>query len=109
MTKEELDFYSRYIDRDCLEYIERQSELFEAAKPTLIDRYLGEYVAFEDGQVLDHDVDLGRLSERVCDRYGYRDLIMPQVLLKESVYSVGGFQPTQQPTQYPYHTLFSTV
>ena len=39
MTKEELDFYSRYIDRDRLEYIERQSELFEAAK-TDFDRPL---------------------------------------------------------------------
>ena len=99
MTKEELDFYSQYIERDRLEYIERQSKLFEAAKPTLIDRYLGEYVAFEDGQVLDHDVDLGQLSKRIYDRYGYRDLIMPQVLLQEPIYSVGGFRPTQRPIQ----------
>lgn len=99
MTQEELNFYSKYIDRDRLEYIERQSKLFEAAKPGLIDRYLGEYVAFEDGQILDHDADLGRLSERIYAKYGYRDLLMPQVLLQEPIYSVGGFCPAQQSAQ----------
>lgn len=97
MTEKELETYSKYIDRERLEHMEYQGQLFEAAKPTLIEKYLGEYVAFEDGQVLDHDVDGRRLARRVYKKHGYRDLIMKKVSLEERVYSVGGFQTTRQP------------
>ena len=57
MTEEELEKYSQYVDRDRLEYMERQGQLYEEAKPALLEQYLGEYIAFEDGEVLGHDVD----------------------------------------------------
>jgi hypothetical protein len=79
MTSEELDKYSQYIERDRLEYIDRQQQLFDEARPRLVTEYLNEYVAFEDGQVLDHDVDENALAERVYAKYGYRDLIMQRV------------------------------
>jgi hypothetical protein len=89
MTQEEL---YQFIDRDRLEYLDRQQNLFNAAKPALLEKYLNRYVAFEDGQVLDHDVDDQKLAERVYAKYGYRDLIMQRVTLKERVYYAGGFR-----------------
>ncbi|MEL7069319.1 MAG: hypothetical protein AAGN15_11795 [Cyanobacteria bacterium J06581_3] len=90
MTKEELEEYSKYIDRDRLEYIERQGQLYEEAKPALLEQYLDEYVAFENGEVLDHDVDRQALARRVYAKYGYRDLIMKRVVVTEPVYRVRG-------------------
>lgn len=92
MTLEELERYSQYIDRDRLEYIDRQQELFDEARSALFEQYPNEYVAFEDGQVLDHDVDRVCLAERVYAKYGCRDLIMQQVTLEKTVYHIGGFR-----------------
>jgi hypothetical protein len=92
MTQEEIAQYSPCIDRERLDYMEHQRELFDAAKPGLIEQYLDEYVAFEDGQVLDHDADRQHLAVRIYAKYGYRDLLMRRVNLEERVYSVGGFR-----------------
>ena len=97
MTQQELEKYSQYIDPERLNYIEHQQQLFELAKPTLLTQYLDEYIAFEDGQVLDCDRDRQRLTERVYAKYGYRDLLIRQVTTEERIYSVGGFQVVQQP------------
>jgi hypothetical protein len=87
MTQEEL---SQYIDRDRLDYLDRQQSLFEATKPELLKNYLNQYVAFEDGQVLDHDWDDRAMAERVYHKYGYRDILMQWVTVDEPVYHVGG-------------------
>jgi hypothetical protein len=70
MTAEELERYSQYVDRERLEYIDRQQQLFDEARPGLVAEYLNKYVAFEDGQVLDHDADRVCLAERVYRKYG---------------------------------------
>jgi hypothetical protein len=90
VTQEELDKYSQYIDRDRLEYIAHQRQLFDEAKPMLLENYLNEYVAFENGQVLDHDVDEEKLAERIYRKYGDRDLLTKQVTIEERVYYIGG-------------------
>jgi hypothetical protein len=64
MTAAALERYSQYIDRDRLEYIDRQ-QLFDESRAALFEQYPNEYVAFEDGQVLDHDSDRVHLAERV--------------------------------------------
>jgi hypothetical protein len=87
MTQEEL---SKYIDRDRLVHLEHQQALFDAAKSELLQAYPGQYVAFEDGQVLDHDVDDRAMAERVYHKYGYRDILMQWVTQEETVYHVGG-------------------
>jgi hypothetical protein len=92
MTAEELERYSQYIDRDRLEYIDRQQQLFDESRAALFEQYPNKYVAFEDGQVLDHDSDRVHLAERVYAKYGCRDLIMQQVTLEKTVYRVGGFR-----------------
>jgi hypothetical protein len=73
-----------------LEYLDRQKSLYESVKPELVDRYLGEFIAFEDGRVLDHDCNERDLVERVYRDYGYRDLLIKQVWLEEPHLSVAG-------------------
>ena len=73
-----------------LEYLDRQKNLYESIKPELVDRYLGEFVALEDGRVLDHDPNERNLIERVYRDYGDRDLLIKQVWLEEPHLSVAG-------------------
>jgi hypothetical protein len=54
-----------HITIDRLEYLDRQEALFDTAKPQLLNQYPGEFVAFEDGIVLDHDVSEQALAQRV--------------------------------------------
>jgi hypothetical protein len=49
-----------------------------------------QYVAFEDGQVLDHDADDRAMAERVYAKYGYRDILMQWVTEDAAVHHVGG-------------------
>jgi hypothetical protein len=37
-----------------IKYFDLQKALYEQVRAELVDRYLGEFIAFEDGQVLDH-------------------------------------------------------
>jgi hypothetical protein len=92
MIQEELTQDLPGIDQARLEYMDRQTELFEAAKPLLLEQYWNEYVAFEEGQVIDHDVDRRKLAERIYATYGYRDFLMKQVVKQERVYHIGGFR-----------------
>lgn len=78
------------LDRSRLKYFENQKALYEIAKPTLVEQYLGEFIAFEDGRVLDHDLNEQKLVQRVYERYGYRDLLIRQVWLEEPHLSVAG-------------------
>ena len=73
-----------------LQYFEIQKALYETAKPQIIEQYLGEFIAFEDGRVLDHDLSEQKLVQRVYQHYGYRDLLIKQVWLEEPHLSVAG-------------------
>jgi hypothetical protein len=70
------------------EYFDRQQSLYDQVKPELIQKYLGEFVAFEDGVVLDHDQCELDLLQRVYTKYGYRDLLIKQVWAVEPQLSV---------------------
>jgi hypothetical protein len=69
------------LDPARISYLQQQEILFEQAKPSLIEQHLGEFVAFESGVVLDFDRNEQVLVERVYQKYGYRDIIIKQVLL----------------------------
>jgi hypothetical protein len=73
-----------------LKYFEIQKALYEIAKPQLVKQYLGEFIAFEDGRVLNHDSSEQILVQRVYQQYGYRDLLIKQVWLEEPHLSVAG-------------------
>ncbi|MCD8486184.1 MAG: hypothetical protein LRZ84_05415 [Desertifilum sp.] len=80
-----------------INYLRQQESLYEQTKPDLLRQYNGEFVAFEDGVVLDHDGDEQALLRRVYQQQGYRDLLIKQVLLHEPHLSVGGtFTGTQE-------------
>jgi hypothetical protein len=80
----------QYIDHDRLAHLEHQQMLFDVAKPELLQTYRDQYVAFEDGQVLDYDSDDRAMAERVYAKYGYRDILMQWVTEEATVYHVGG-------------------
>lgn len=73
-----------------IDYLRQQESLYEQAKTNLLGQYNGEFIAFEDGVVLDHDRDEQALLRRVYQQQGYRDLLIKQVLLHEPHLSVGG-------------------
>ena len=54
--------------RAAAEYINKQSQIFDLMLPTLVERYAGMYVVFEDGKVIDADVDEDILLDRVCEQ-----------------------------------------
>jgi len=81
------------IDRDRISHLQQQQALFEQAKPHLLDRYPGEFIAFEFNEVLDHDRDEKKLAERVYTKYGYRDILIKQILPQEPQRFVRGFVP----------------
>lgn len=77
-----------HLEASRLEYLDRQKSLYESIKPKLVDRYLGEFIAFEDGKILDYDRNERDLIERVYRDYGYRDLLIKQVWLEDPHLSV---------------------
>jgi hypothetical protein len=70
------------------EYFDQQQALFNQAKLKLVEQHLGEFVAFEDGEILDHDFNEIELLQRVYAKYGYRDLLIKQIWEVEPVLSV---------------------
>ena len=59
------------------DYIKHQSHSFKLALPELIQEYAGKYVVFEDGNVVDSDLDRDILLDRVgeTDFYKHREAI----------------------------------
>jgi hypothetical protein len=76
------------IDPSRLAYFDQQKALYELMRAELVRDHLGEFIAFENSQVLDHDFNEQELAKRVYERYGYRDLLIRQVWLEEPRLSV---------------------
>jgi hypothetical protein len=72
-----------HISIDRLEYLDRQEALFDAAKSHLLTTYSSEFVAFEDGIVLDHDISEKALAKRIFTQRPNQDLLIRQVLEQE--------------------------
>jgi hypothetical protein len=64
-------------------YMEQQADMFEAAKPQLIEQFLGRYVWCENGQVLDSDVDREALVLRIYGDGVPRPLFIRKVMTSE--------------------------
>lgn len=62
----------RAIDREQVAYTERHAELLE--------RYAGQYIAIQHGEVIDHDDDRVALSQRIRARYGRSPVFITPVL-----------------------------
>jgi hypothetical protein len=74
---------SQYIDADLLAYLQHQQTLFDRAKPQLLADYDGQFIWFEDGQILDSDRDESALFLRVYAPDETRPLFIAQVLATE--------------------------
>lgn len=64
--------------------LENERSVFLRMKDELLrsDEYREKYVAFHEGRLVDHDVDLKRLATRVYEKYGYVPIYMDKVTEK---------------------------
>jgi hypothetical protein len=70
-------------DPAVMAYMERQAIAFEQAKPVLLEQFLGQYVWFEDGRILDADVDHETLVLRIYGDGEPRPLFVRKVVVVE--------------------------
>ena len=68
-----------YLDQLEQEKIHEETEAFWAMQAELASKYAGEYVALHQGQVVDHDLDVIRLEQRVAERFGETPLLIAPV------------------------------
>jgi hypothetical protein len=85
---EKQDLRDEYFDRQQALFVRKASPEENRAKPKLVAEHLGEFVAFEDGEILDYDFNEIELLQRVYAKYGYRDLLIKQILEVEPILSV---------------------
>jgi hypothetical protein len=86
------------VEQHRIEYLLRQQDLYQSAKPKLLECYQGQYVAFEDGVLLDGDRDDRQLMPRIYAKYGHRDILIKYVCSPEprlSVSAAGHLFPTE--------------
>ncbi|MGB0388282.1 MAG: DUF5678 domain-containing protein [Ardenticatenaceae bacterium] len=58
----------------------REQAAFDAMQPDLLTKYLNQYVAVYQGQVVDHDKDESVLVERIDQQYPDQVVLLRQVL-----------------------------
>jgi hypothetical protein len=68
---------------ELMAYMEQQANLFEKAKDRLLEQFLGRYVWFEDGQVLDSDLNHEALVLRIYGEGEPRPLFIRKVMTVE--------------------------
>ncbi|AFY95684.1 DUF5678 domain-containing protein [Chamaesiphon minutus] len=76
------------IANDRIEYLLQQEHIYQANKSELLARYQGQYIAFENGVVLDSDLDDRQLMHRIYAKYGHRDIFIEYVCDPEPQLSV---------------------
>lgn len=70
----------QYIVQFRRDKIRAETAAFEAQHQMLQSKYLNEYVALHNGQVIDHDNDLRTLHLRVFKQLGHTPVLLKQVL-----------------------------
>ena len=59
--------------------ISEESQIYQQRHTELKAQYLGQYIAMHDGQVVDHDMDVAALRQRVRERYGRKPVMVTLV------------------------------
>ena len=59
--------------------ISQESHTYRLLHAELKTKYLGQYIAMHDGQVVDHDSDFQLLRQRIRQRYGNTAVMMTRV------------------------------
>ena len=68
--------------QDAYSYITKQSDLFDAMLPELIAQYAGMYILFEDGNVIDADLN----EDILLDRVWKTDLVRDRIAKYNSIF-----------------------
>jgi hypothetical protein len=59
--------------QDAYDYLKEQEKSFEIHLPELIDRYGGQFIVFEDGRVIDADLNEDTLLDRISETGFFKD------------------------------------
>lgn len=67
------------LDAAARTYISRQAILFESMLPELLQKYSGQWVLFQDGQIIDADRNYKDLLTRVKETVGDKIVLVKKV------------------------------
>jgi hypothetical protein len=71
------------------QYFQEQEKLFNAKRSILLESYRGQFVLFEGGEVLEHDVDESVLLQKALKRMADRPyFFIRKVLDEDPVYRI---------------------
>lgn len=70
---------SEYLDRVAHQKIAAESTAYKKLHPQLVKRYLEDYVALHNGEVVDHDPDVRSLHLRIRKKFGRVPILLRQV------------------------------
>ena len=59
--------------------ISEESKIYRQQHMQLKAKYLGQYIAMRDGQVVEHDVDFNSLRHRIRQRFGHAPVMITRV------------------------------
>lgn len=59
--------------------ISQESKIYQARHRELKEKYLGQYIAMRDGQVVDNDFEFEALLKRIREQYGDAPVLMTRV------------------------------
>lgn len=59
--------------------ISQESKIYQTRHRELKEKYLGQYIAMRDGQVVDNDVEFEDLLKRIREQYGDAPVLMTRV------------------------------
>lgn len=70
---------TEYLGRFGIEKVKAEQALFEKMRPTLLEKYRGQYVALHNGAVVESAPDLRSLHHKVFVRFGFTPILHIQV------------------------------
>ena len=79
--KDKQEIIDLYPNPETFDFIKKQEIDFDRINKELLKKYQGKFVYFENGQILDSDLNENRLIERVLEKVGYRSIFITQVAL----------------------------
>ena len=68
--------------------LEKEIAAFERMKPQLLHTHKGKHIAILNGQLIDADDDKRTLARRVYAKYGYRTILITEVLEHPRTYRI---------------------
>ena len=70
---------SEFLDKMARQKIHTESESFKTIHADLMAKYMGQYVAIHNGQVVDHDEEARTLYLRIREQYGHIPILIRPV------------------------------